>query len=229
MALARAHRGVRRAARTALVVLVAGLALSACGEDAAGQGTNTDPDQVDAVEAPELGACRELTPEDVAQPTNATTTVDCAEAHTAQTFAVGQLPEEFDDADYDDEELGDYAYATCGKKFMGFLGADESLVMRTTVSWAWFRPSEKAWDEGARWYRCDIVGGGDTSETYVELPETAEGLLLKQPDEWLVCVNGPSINERPRSPAPSRTPGARSRPSSWARRATTTPATGWSR
>ena len=56
---------------------------------------------------------------------------------------------------------------------MEFLGADESLVMRTVVSWAWFRPSEEAWDKGARWYRCDIVGGGEQSEEYVDLPETA--------------------------------------------------------
>lgn len=194
MALTRAPRGVRRAARLAIPALLAGLVLSACGDATGEQGTNTDPDQVDTVEAPELGACRDLAPEDVALPTNASVIVDCAEAHTAQTYAVGQLPEEFDDVDFDDEELGDFAYATCGKKFMAFLGADESLVMRTVVSWAWFRPSEKAWDEGARWYRCDIVGGADTAEDYVELPETAEGLLLKQPDQWLVCVNGPSIN-----------------------------------
>ena len=36
--------------------------------------------------------------------------------------------------------------------------------MRTVLSWAWFRPSEEAWDQGARWYRCDVVGGGDQSK-----------------------------------------------------------------
>ena len=35
------------------------------------QGTNTDPDQVDSTEIPELGACRLLTPNDVDQPANA--------------------------------------------------------------------------------------------------------------------------------------------------------------
>lgn len=194
MALARGLRRARRPARLAVLALVGALVLVGCGEDTPDQGTNTDPEQVDTVETPELGACRALTPEDTALATNASRTVDCSEAHTAQTYAVGQLPEQFDDADHDDEELGAFAYKTCSKKFMAFLGADESLVMRTTVSWAWFRPSEKAWEEGARWYRCDVVGGGDDSEAYVDLPETAEGLLLKQPDEWLVCVNGPSIN-----------------------------------
>lgn len=177
--------------RTAALVAV--LLLSACGEQ--GQGSNTDPDQVDSVEAPELGACRVLTPEDVALPSNATTTVDCAEPHTAETFAVGEMPKSFEDADYGSEDVGAWAYETCSKKFMGFLGADESLVMRSIVSWAWFRPSEKAWGEGARWYRCDIVGGGDQATEYADLPTTAEGLLLKPDDRWMVCADGASIND----------------------------------
>ena len=53
---------------------------------------------------------------------------------------------------------------------MEFLGADESMVMRTIVSWAWFRPSETAWDKGARWYRCDVIGGGEESETSPTCP-----------------------------------------------------------
>jgi len=175
------------------------LLLAGC--TASGQGSNTDPAQVDAVSAPELGACRVLTPDDVAQPSNATRTVDCAEPHTAQTFAVGQLPEEFDDAAYDDESLGEFAYQECSSRFQDFLGGDESLVMRTVVSWAWFRPSEEAWDEGARWYRCDVVGGGEHSADYVDLPEEARGLLQGRVDDrWLVCANGPTVAAAARVP-----------------------------
>ena len=154
-----ARRAVVPLLLAALAALVA-LALTACSSEPA-QGENTDPAQVDAVEVPELGACRVLTPADVAQASNATRTVDCADKHTAQTYAVGPLPDQFEEADYDDGAIGAWAYDACSKKFMGFLGADESLVMRSLVSWAWFRPSEKAWNEGARWYRCDVVGGGD--------------------------------------------------------------------
>jgi hypothetical protein len=162
------HPWWRLAARSC-VVLVLGASLAACGDSP--QGGNTDPDQVDSVEVPELGACRVLTPEDVAAPSNATKEVDCSERHTAQTYAVGELPDEFDDVEHDDEGLGAFAYETCSTKFEKFLGADESLVMRTIVSWAWFRPSEKAWADGARWYRCDIVGGGEQTEEFVVLPE----------------------------------------------------------
>ena len=174
------------------LVLVLVLLVTACGED--GQGSNVDPELVDAVEAPQLGACRVLTPDDVALPSNATKTVDCGDRHNAETYAVGDLPASLDDAAYDDSDVGAFAYDRCSKKFMTFLGADESVVMRTVVSWAWFRPSEEAWDNGARWYRCDIVGGGDQSKSYVDLPKTAEGLLLRQADRWMVCVNGPSVS-----------------------------------
>jgi hypothetical protein len=182
--------GSLAASLTALVFL------SACGSE-----QNVDPDQVDSVETPELGACRMLTPDEVAQPSNATKTVDCSEPHTAQTFAVGELPDSLDDAGYEDDAVGTFAYETCSSKFQRFLGADESLVMRTVVSWAWFRPSEKAWDNGARWYRCDIVGGGEQSEEYALLPETAEGLLAGRPnDKWMVCVAGETVAGSPKIP-----------------------------
>ena len=179
--------------------LLGALLLAGCSGSS--QGSNADPQQVDAVEAPELGACRALTPEDVAAPTNATRTVDCGTEHTAQTFAVGQLPAEFDDAAYDDQEVGSFAYSECSTRFEKFLGADESLVMRTVVSWAWFRPSEEAWSQGARWYRCDVVGGGDQSADYVALPDDARGLLQGRIDDrWLVCADGATVAAADRVP-----------------------------
>ncbi|KQY54605.1 MULTISPECIES: septum formation family protein [unclassified Nocardioides] len=168
------------------------LVLSGCGNDDGSD--RVDPAQLDAVEAPELGACRDLEPGDVEKSSNATKTVDCAETHTAETYAVGPLPATYDEADYDDDGLAQFAYERCSGQFEKFLGADESLVMRTVVSWAWFRPSEKAWDKGARWYRCDLVGGGEQSKEYVDLPETAKGLLTGRPeDKWMVCAEGPTV------------------------------------
>jgi putative regulator of septum formation len=191
-------RAVRLASLVTAVTLA--LVLAGCGDEE--PDGNTDPKQVDAVEVPQLGACRMLTPDDVAQPSNATKTVPCEDDHTAETFAVGPMPDEFQDADYDSQEVGAFAYQTCSAKFQKFLGADESTVMRTIVSWAWFRPSEKAWDKGARWYRCDIVGGGDDSSEYADLPTTAAGLLADQPtdDTWMVCVNGDSVQAAPKIP-----------------------------
>jgi hypothetical protein len=166
------------------------LALSACTQGSAGE----EREDVDTAEPPELGACRVLTPADVSRSSNATPAVDCAEDHTAQTFAVGTFPERVAEHGPEDRELGGYIFKTCNRRFQAFLGGDDSLVMRSTLTWAWFRPSDEAWDEGARWYRCDIVGGGEQSKAYVNLPETAKGLLLGQPDDrWMTCVDGPTV------------------------------------
>ncbi|GAA3653731.1 hypothetical protein GCM10022237_12030 [Nocardioides ginsengisoli] len=189
---------LRRAVVLLLLALL-GPALAACSSE--DQGANTDPDLVDAVDVPTSGTCRVLTPDDVAKPANATKTVPCAKEHTAETFATGELPSQFDDVKYDDRELGHYAYQTCSKAFAKFVGADESLVLRTMLSWAWFRPSEKAWGKGARWYRCDVVGGSTASAAYRPLPETAQGLLEgRPPEEWLSCARGASVGEGEKVP-----------------------------
>ena len=78
-------------ALVAMLVTASALALAGCKEDLP---AGVDPAQVDAVEAPELGACRDLTIKDVSAPSNATKVVDCGEVHTAQTYAVGAIPDE---------------------------------------------------------------------------------------------------------------------------------------
>lgn len=188
-----------RHAVAAVCLALLGAALTGCGSE--DQGGNTDPDLVDATALPTSGVCRDLSPDDVAKPANATATIDCTSRHTAETYAVGELPAEYDDVDYDDTDLGTYAYRTCSTKFAEFVGADESLVLRTTVSWAWFRPSDKAWSKGARWYRCDVIGGNSASPAYRALPTTARGMLSGRPDNsWLACATGPSVAQGEKVP-----------------------------
>jgi hypothetical protein len=178
-------------ARRLLVPLVAAaLGLTGCF----GRSGGSDP-SADSTAAPDVGVCRRLTPSDVAQASNASATVPCAEKHTAETFAVGALPGRFASSSYDDPELAAYAYRTCSDEFISFTGADESLAMRTILSWAWFRPSRAAWDAGARWYRCDVIGGGDQMPQYVDLPTQTKGLLLGRPaDQWMVCARGATVS-----------------------------------
>lgn len=201
-------RSLPRASRSRLAAPLLALGLAAsllvgCTGDAAPPGGDSEEVDTEAgsVEVPELGACRVLTPDDIPEPTNQDEKVDCGEEHTAETFAVGELPSRLEDAAYDDAELGAFAYDTCSKAFEKFLGADESLALRTLLSWAWFRPTEEAWDEGARWYRCDVVGGDETSEQLLALPETAKGVMLERGDDrYLACVKGESVPGAPRIP-----------------------------
>ena len=106
-------------ARRLVAPLLLGMLLAACltacrGEAAAG--SDDDPAQVDAVEAPELGACRTLAPQDVAEPSNATATVPARSRTPRRPTPSGQLPASFDEADRDDHGLGAWAYDTCSRK-----------------------------------------------------------------------------------------------------------------
>jgi len=186
--------------RMAAPVVALMLLLAACSggsgaeERDGGDGNGREP--VDPIAVPELGACRALEPADIAQPHNEKEPVDCSEPHTAETFAVGTFPDDVvAGGDFDAPELGAYVYKTCTKKFERFLGGDESLVMRSMLTWAWFRPSPDAWEKGARWYRCDAVSGTEQSEELRALPETARGILAKRDvDSWMTCAVGETVS-----------------------------------
>lgn len=146
-----------------------------------------------AEDPPAVGSCYLLDAAAVAEPSHTGDPVDCSEPHSAETFAVGTLPESLGQ-DRDDPALGRWVYPRCQRAFERFLGVDESLAMRIQLSWAWFRPSEAAWDEGGRWYRCDAVGGPADAADYRALPESARGLFRAEPPlEWLTCARGETV------------------------------------
>lgn len=183
--------------RRVIPAVIALLLLSGCGEQP--QGVEVDPEQVDATEAPVNGACRNIAPEDLGNAANASSIVPCSEPHNAETFHVQLLPDQFADADYETRSVSSYAGRTCTTAFARFLGTDESTSMRTILTWAWFRPSENAWNDGARWFRCDVVGGAVDSPQLMSLPVTAAGLLADGPDDdWMACVDAPSVTQSPR-------------------------------
>ncbi len=177
---------------TFALLLAAG---AACTTGAGDPPAKADGGPVQApLEAPALGACRVLTPQDTARQDNATETVDCGDPHTAETFTVGTFPTSVSGRGYRSRALGRFIYEECGRRFARFVGGNESMVLRSLVSWAWFRPTQSAWSQGARWYRCDIVGGTERATTYRDLPTTAKNLLGGKPDDrWLACVDGSSV------------------------------------
>ena len=187
--------------RTALVTLLV-LVLSGC----TGAKGSEDDDSKAAQARPELGACRTLEPADIRRSSDTSDPVPCTDKHTAETFAVGTFPKELTAADTpQDKKLGAYVYTACQKKFESFLGGDDSLVLRSTLSWVWFRAPKAAWAKGAHWWRCDVVGGGEQSRSFVALPKTAKGVLLgKADDRWQVCVNGASVSGSAKIPCSQR-------------------------
>ena len=89
------------------------LTLGAC--TAVGGGS----DEPVSTEPPEVGACRMLAPEDIQRTSNDTAPVDCAEKHTAETFAVGEFPAAVAGDDLDDPALGAYVFPRCRRSSAG--------------------------------------------------------------------------------------------------------------
>ena len=186
------------AVRPRLVALTTLTALTLAG--CSGPVGSSPPD-AGSVEVPELGACRVLVPADIGKPVDDSDVVPCTKPHTAETFAVGELPADLRDAPYDDRRLGAFAYDRCSAAYRKFLGATESIALRTLLSWAWFRPTKEAWADGARWYRCDVVGGDEDSEQLIDLPRTAKGVMLPAPpDAFMACVDAADVVGAPRIP-----------------------------
>lgn len=158
-----------------------------------GSGNGTAGDVVPV--RPDRGACRQLAPRDLAADSNGTRTVPCGDAHTAQTFAVGGFPSGLARTrNPENPALVTHVVDRCTASFRRFVGAGDSRLLRTTLSWAWFRPTDEEWTEGARWWRCDVVAGSAASSSLPRLPATASGLLRgRAADRWLVCVAGSSV------------------------------------
>lgn len=182
----------RRATAAPLVLLVTLLltgTLAACGGKSEGDRPS------DLTVSPANGDCRNLKPTDLREAANDTPVVDCAKEHTAETFYVGRFEGDGVGATPVDTDLAPLAYTACQQKFMDYLAADESLAMRSTLTWAWFRPSALGWERGARWFRCDVIGGGEQSTQFAALPKSAKGLLDGVPDsKWMLCATGPTVD-----------------------------------
>ncbi|BCJ67898.1 septum formation family protein [Polymorphospora rubra] len=140
-----------------LAALAAGLALTVtgCGSPAEVDGLLTDdwPALAEpALFTPAAGVCHRHAPR---FDTGAADykPVDCGTIHQTETFHV----DAFDAGQVEPPKLGDptlkAAYDTCDTKAREWLGGrwqDARLSLRVGV------PTRRAWDAGARWFRCDI-------------------------------------------------------------------------
>lgn len=142
------------------------------------------------------GLCRVLTLADLSARTNNSNTVPCTRPHTAQTIKVGRFPTSVG-SDYQAARVGAYAYRICAPAFESYLGATDSLVLRIQLSWAWFGPTQAAWNRGARWFRCDAVGAPPDQTSMTDIPTDLRNLLIGfPPDRWLTCATGAMFSTR---------------------------------
>lgn len=109
--------------------------------------------------APEEGACYRLRLTDLTKPTSNSPPVSCRKQHTTRTIFVGRLDTVVDghaiavDSDAAQEQVA----RTCPAKLASYLGGTRSKRHLSRFSVGWFSPTLDEADQGAHWFRCDLI------------------------------------------------------------------------
>lgn len=177
--------------RTALLGLPAALALAVLAAGCtsgpaeppssyAGEAATPPPDPASGV--PEQGTCRQLRELTSGTTADDAPAVDCMAPHTAYTLAVGRLDAGVDAVD------ADLAARTCRQELVDALGVRAAELDGTLLEAVWSRPSEEDWEQGARWFRCDLVARDIETDRLLELPEGAPPYRPRLPDAVSRCI-----------------------------------------
>ncbi|MEJ7628950.1 MAG: septum formation family protein [Nocardioidaceae bacterium] len=155
-------------------VLAVVLALSAaCSAD-----DEPTPDPGRGPGTPVVGACRLLTAADIQPASNETPTVPCTSPHTSETIAVrGFRAAAVTNQSLTNGTLGNQALARCTTAWKQTLGGDTTAQHTSVAELAYYLPNQQQLSQGARWYRCDLVLGGQGGLPLQNLTRSAAGLL----------------------------------------------------
>lgn len=136
--------------RLGLGAAIAGLLAAAFSVLGAPSASAADP----TYQAPVVGQCFDMSPDELALPSYSEAAVDCAAEHTSQVIAVAQLP---DGLTYESTGLVEFALETCYPAQRKVLGTSKLGVRLTAFNIGYFGPTTEQQAAGARWLRCDLV------------------------------------------------------------------------
>ncbi|MCH1868450.1 septum formation family protein [Nocardioides sp. CFH 31398] len=146
--------------------------------------STTEGDQPDPAAAtrPEPQTCYPLGFDDALAPTSEVEPVECTTEHTSRTFAVGDLDLVVDGhlLAVDSERAQAQPAEQCPPRLAEFLGGSEDDLRLSVLRAVWFSPTVEQSDEGASWYRCDVIALARQGEL-LPLTGRLEG-LFSRPD-----------------------------------------------
>jgi hypothetical protein len=149
---------------TRLLTALAALLLLATGCTSGDEGSSaaakpTPPPRATPAPAPQDKVCHRLTYAEALAPTTTDSPVPCKGEHTSQTFAVGRLSTEVGGhlVAVDSPRVQRQVRATCPKRLAAFLGGSDEQLRLSMLRAVWFTPTVEASDEGADWFRCDVI------------------------------------------------------------------------
>lgn len=163
-----ARRWRRTAAAVVLPLLVVLAGCTGGSGDASGGGTaegsatptpSASPTPVPPPPGPTVGSCRRMSYDAALAPTDESEVVPCEQRHAAQTYAVGQLDTVVRGhlVAVDSARVQQQVAEACPRFLPEFLGTTREALDLTMVRPVWFTPTVEESDQGANWYRCDVV------------------------------------------------------------------------
>ena len=146
------------------------------------------PARAAAVPAPANRACHSLTYAQAVAPTTTDAPVACRARHTSQTFAVGRLTTQVGGhlVAVDSARVQRQVRTTCPQRLAPFLGASTERLRLSMLRAVWFTPTVEASDQGADWFRCDVIAvAGD--QQLAPLTGSLKGALRGDSDHYAMC------------------------------------------
>lgn len=130
------------------------------------------------VEPPPTATCYRLSYDDAVAPTSSAPAVRCASPHTAVTFDAGPLDTVVDGhlLAVDSERVQAEVAERCPAALGDFVGGGPDALRLSMLRSVWFTPSLEEADQGASWYRCDVVALAG-AEQLADLTPPMRGVL----------------------------------------------------
>lgn len=171
----------RRTAAAIAAALGAVLTLSACSSDepkAAGPTTSSPTAAASPPAAPPRHACYDLDFAAAAEPTTTASPVPCRATHTTTTIHVGTIDPVADGhlLAVDSDTVQQQIATRCRALLARHVGGDEETRRLSRLTVVWFSPSLAQSDQGALWFRCDLVALAGHDQL-APLPRRTQGLL----------------------------------------------------
>lgn len=169
--------------RTAVGVLLGALALTSCtstgdgpgagatgskgpAQGASSAGASSSPSASSSAAgtetprtAPPVGGCYDLGLKEVASPTSDQAPVACREEHTTQTIHVGRLQTVVSGhlVAVDSRAAQEQMQRVCSRRLARYVGGTPRTRALSRLTVVWFGPTAAESDQGATWFRCDVV------------------------------------------------------------------------
>lgn len=144
-----------------------------------------------AARPPRRSACYELDYAEATSPTNTEKPVSCRGPHTSRTFYVGRLDTVVDGhlLAVDSAVAQQQVSETCPRRLASYVGGSAREQRLSRLEAVWFSPTLDQSDQGASWFRCDVVALSRAGRL-ADLPDRQLQGLLSRPgalDEVGLC------------------------------------------